>query len=936
MGADEDGDAAGDGATRIEGGAAADEPAGERVSLEALGALKVPLTDLIKVRLRRDGDGGKIGRYVVLRLLGEGGMGSVFAAYDGELDRKVAIKLLRADSISGPFDRSWLLGEAKAMARLSHPNVVQIYDVGEVDDHVFIAMEMVQGVTLRSWLKGARRRWEEVVRVFVEAGRGLEAVHNAELVHRDFKPHNVIVGDDGRVRVLDFGLAHFGASGAADPSLSVSSGSSRTIVGTPAYMAPEQLLGVDVDARSDIFAFCVALYEAAFGVRPFVGKDLRSIVAAITDGELQPPPAESRVPARARRAILRGLRAVPSERWGTMGELLAVLDQNPWRRRALALVVAATVAVVALGWSLQRQRALEAEREATRCGDGAPLVAAVYDVGRREAVAAAFAATRRPFAADASAAVQRRLDAYADELVAAYRGTCEEHRGGGLTDNLYERAQICLDADLLALGALTGVFAEADAKVVEDAVKALGSLPRIDACRDRAALALQVRPPDDPEVAAAARGLREALAGRHAALIAGKVAECVGDLAPLHDQIRALGYAPLVAEAASARGRCEELVGEFEAAERHFLEAMSEAIASDHAPVAAEAATRLIRVIGHRRGLLAEARRWGLLAAAMVRRRGDLPEEVARVESSLAGVDLLEGRPEEALGRYDRALAGFEAAFGRSHYETLAILNNRGAALHALGRHAELRANLEDAAARTRELLGAHHPSLSTILSNLGNSLLRDGDTAAAIAAQRDAIALQEELLGAEHVDLSTLLANLAEALSYAGEFDEAEATFERALRVREVALGDDHRSTADALLNLGNFYLVWREDPARGRPLLERALAIYRRHLPADHPRIGTTLALIGRADVLMGKRAAGLAGLEAALTIVRQGKGLAEDDAELRFFLAQALWERPKERARARVLAEAAATGYRAAGPLHARHLAEVEAWLAARPSI
>ena len=921
-------------ATRVEGVVAAtqaDAPAPE----PAPAPLQVPLTDLIKARLRREGEGGRIGRYVILRLLGEGGMGSVFAAYDGELDRKVAIKLLRADAASGPFDRTWLLGEAKAMARLSHPNVVQIYDVGEVDDHVFIAMEMVAGMTLRQWLKSKKRSWQEVARVFVEAGRGLQAVHAAGLVHRDFKPQNVLVGDDGRSRVLDFGLAHgsVDVGGMRDLSSSVSQ-ASGTIVGTPAYMAPEQLAGLEVDARSDVFAFCVALYEALYGVRPFGGDKLPSIVAAIQAGEVRPPPPESRVPARIRRAVFRGLKTVPAERWPSVAALLAVLEDHPGRRWALAGVgAAALLAVTALGWSLHRQRELEAESARMVCVGGDSRVAEAWGEGPRGALTSAFEATKMPFAADAASAAIRRLDDYSAELAASYRSICEEHRSGELTDSLYERAQSCLGADLLALQALAGVLTAADGKVVEEAVKALGSLPRIDACRDRAALVAQVLPPSDPRVASEVQRLREALAVPRAAMAAGKIRECAAAIGPLVDEARALGYTALIAEGTGLLGLCHELAGDYEAAEKSDFEALSEGLASGYDPLATDLAIRVVRVVGLRRGRFAEADLWARLARGLVRRRGERPEEVARLEATLAGLSLLQGRPEEALAGYDRALARFEAASGRANVETVTTLNNRGAALHALGRNDELRKNLEDAADRTRELLGPRHPTLGTILSNLGNIHLRAGSIDAAVAVQREAIALKEATLGGDHPELATLLMNLGEALCYAGDLEGAEGAFTRALAIREAAMGGEHPAVAEAVLNLGNFFLIWKKEPARARSHLERASALLRAQLPAEHPRIGTVTSLLGRADVLTGRRASGLARLEAALRSADRGAWLAEDGAEVRYFLADGLWEKPRERARARLLVEEALVGYRKAGPLHARHVAAVEAWMRER---
>jgi Protein kinase domain len=229
-------------------------------------------------------NGATVGRYVVLNRLGEGGMGVVYAARDPELDRKVALKLLRGDFsqiAQGSLHRR-LLQEAQAMARMAHPNVVTVYDVGTWRNRIFIAMEIVEGQTLGEWLAGGPRFWREIVAMFLPAGHGLAAAHASGLVHRDFKPASVFIGSDGRVRVGDFGLAATGATGPrttdADHGELAATADSQSAVGsmagTPYYMAPEELLGDPTDARSDQFSFCVALYAAITGLHPFAGDSI--------------------------------------------------------------------------------------------------------------------------------------------------------------------------------------------------------------------------------------------------------------------------------------------------------------------------------------------------------------------------------------------------------------------------------------------------------------------------------------------------------------------------------------------------------------------------------------------------------------------------------------------------------------------------------------
>ncbi len=318
----------------------------------------------------------QIDRYVIQGLLGAGGMGLVYLAHDPKLDRRIALKLVKPERAYGAdaeLLRQRILREAQAMARLSHPAVIQVYDAGEVGEQVFVAMELVEGGrTLADWLAEKRRGWREVLDRFLAAGRGLEAAHEAGIVHRDFKPHNVLVGNDGQVRVTDFGLARLGdkrveaapSAGARDRGASPSADgvpqnrgaqdtlspsraklSDTTIIesealtragsvmGTPGYMAPEQMTGDAVDARSDLFSFCVALHEALYGVRPFEGDSLQALHDAVVAQEIRFTSAP--VPEWVKRAVLSGLKADPQDRPASMKALLARLSRDPARAASL-------------------------------------------------------------------------------------------------------------------------------------------------------------------------------------------------------------------------------------------------------------------------------------------------------------------------------------------------------------------------------------------------------------------------------------------------------------------------------------------------------------------------------------------------------------------------------------------------------------------------
>jgi tRNA A-37 threonylcarbamoyl transferase component Bud32 len=280
--------------------------------------------------------GAQVSRYEVLETVGIGGMGVVYAARDPQLGRTIALKLLRSDR-TGERTEERLLREAQAMARISHPNVVAVHDAGAFEGQVFVAMELVDGKTLGHWLHARARSWQEIVRVFEQAGQGLAAAHDAGLVHRDFKPENVLVGANGRVRVTDFGIARPARLSAWErerltpitgPMGSVIDATlTRTgaFVGTPAYMAPEQFAGDAADARSDQFSFCVALYEALYCERPFVGDDLATLAVEVVRGRVRDAPQKSDVPQWLRGLLLRGLRTEPAERFPTTAALIAAL-----------------------------------------------------------------------------------------------------------------------------------------------------------------------------------------------------------------------------------------------------------------------------------------------------------------------------------------------------------------------------------------------------------------------------------------------------------------------------------------------------------------------------------------------------------------------------------------------------------------------------------
>ncbi|WP_224240486.1 protein kinase domain-containing protein [Hyalangium gracile] len=318
--------------------------------------------------------GAVLGRYVISRVLGVGGMGVVYAAEDPRLGRKVALKLLRSTLADAGERQARLLREAQAMASLSHPNVLPVFDLGTEGGQVFLAMELVEGPTLAGWLRDRQRPWRQVLGLFLEAGRGLAAAHRAGLVHRDFKPANVLVGADGRPRVTDFGLVRMEAAEEPAGMLALAAGAEPSLTragavpGTPAYMSPEQLAGRPVDARGDQFSFCVALYEALYGLRPFAAD-----APAEHRWTLRRPERGPRLPRAVKAALARGLALEPGERFASMDALLEALSRAPAPRgRWWALGLAVGLGLAGIGGWGWRERAV-----ATPIDDRVPLTLAV-------------------------------------------------------------------------------------------------------------------------------------------------------------------------------------------------------------------------------------------------------------------------------------------------------------------------------------------------------------------------------------------------------------------------------------------------------------------------------------------------------------------------------------------------------------------------------
>ncbi len=775
----------------------------------------------------------EIGRFRVVRALGQGAMGTVWLCRDDELARDVAVKLLRGRT-TDERAQARMVREARALARLSHPNVVVVHEVGTTARGVHVAMEHVPGTTLTRWLADAPRSPEEILAVFVQAGRGLAAAHRVQVVHRDFKPDNVLIDasvpGEVRARVVDFGLARtdelepneHDAPNGPDAALSLTH--TGALLGTPAYMAPEQLERGTADAKSDQFGFCVALFEALSGARPFTGDS----VAALLDAMHGPSPRLSTraVSPRCRAAIERGLAIDPGLRWPSMDALLAELVPAPRRSRAPLVAAAVVAAGLGTAWWLAG---------VDRCPEDPTLLEGAWDPATRARVEQAFTASPAPYASAVWQSTSARLDGYARDVLAQSRAACST--GRATEDARYaEAATACIDDARVELAGLAARLVEAEPIAIAGALHHAIALPDLGGCSDVRRLALAYPVPRDAArqaearaQLAAARDLQLRLAFGSAPAELGKhigeaiaAAERSAELA-LADEDRGLAAAAAIVHARLLIRR-----GEGGAADAVLRRASEHAIAIDDPVLRSQAMVVHTYVIGLDRDRADEAYLLGEQTRALLEADGRAELLLAQLDNNLGTVAARDRRDHtaEAEAHHRAALARFVAQLGDSHPDTLASRVNLAAALAQASRIddalAELHATLEPALA----VWGEDHPSTARLFGVLGNCELRAGRLGPAEAWMRRALEVQERAFGPADAEVASALYNLAMVLRRSGDAAGAIAALRRGLAIRERLAGPDSAELIAWLVALGESELE-NGAAAKAEPELRRALAL-------------------------------------------------------------------------------------------------------------
>ena len=839
---------------------------------------KDPAAETYKVAPRL-AEGDKVGRYVVLNKIGEGGMGVVYAAYDPELDRKVAIKLLMT-SLGGSLDaefaeqRTRLLREAQAMAKLRHPNVITVHDVGEFGEQVFVAMEFIGGGTLTDWLR-TPRPWRERLATFLAAGRGLAAAHKADLVHRDFKPDNVLIDHEGRAVVTDFGLAR-PAAGKTDafstvkvmestPVMSAQLTRTGALVGTPAYMAPEQLAGERSDALADQFAFCVTLYEGLYGHRPFEGRVLAELMANVSAGRVLPAPRDTDVPRRVRRAIARGLAVSPDERFDTMQALLDELSHDPsrtWKRWATILLPTSVLGVGLLAYQQT------GSREDKFCGDLDAHLRGIWDDERKASLEQAFIATGQSFAGATWGRTESALDDYVSGWMSAQKAACEQSSSGSVPPAVMALRMQCLESQRRQLGTLVGVLQNIDANGLERARDAVDMLGAPSLCDDVDALARREAALDTPEKQALREKLDDMNTRAFAFQRTGKLAESGETAEEALALARAEGETWSEAEALATLAENREFQGRLEDAEDLQHAAMTAAISSGNDAVMVRVAIGRVWAGLDPGYEMSEAARWYEHGRAALSRGGNKVAHHNQLENGMAAGYIAHEQYEQAEVHVRRALdvhadTNPEDAFGMdSTWGTLGQLysaqQQMDEAVDAFERSLEI----------TRKRYGPAHPFMANAFENLGAAFGRKKDYKAAQQHLGQALEIRRIAMGDSHPGNANTLLNLSNIDRHLGDFEAARAKLIEAHGVvRKWQPGSTNE--ADILNRLGTVQRVLGD--------LDAAEASHTAAVEVVSAKEGMSplgraryLQALGRTLVAAGKLSEGRATLEESLSLV------------------------------------------------------------------
>jgi eukaryotic-like serine/threonine-protein kinase len=832
--------------------------------------------------------GTTIGRYQLERALGAGAMGVVYQAFDPVVDRRIAVKLLDLQTFA---DADAVMREAQAMGRVNHAAVVGIYDAGITEAYVYVAMELVQGQTLRQRLAQPPMPARNCYSMFASIAEGLAAAHDAGVVHRDFKPENVLLDGQGVAKVTDFGLARVPA--AVIDGAKHSDNNITHAVGTPAYMAPEQLQGGSADARSDQYSFAVTLYEALKGQRPITATNMPALATA-----MQSPAIDwTDLSSGAKALLQRALALDPATRFFNMHDVARALRQLAAPRRwpwiIAAVTTSATIAAIVV--TLARPRATTTDP----CANADADVASAWTAGNAAALTKSYANISLPFAALASDTARHQLEAYAQTLSKGYTAACRAtHVQHTQSNELLDRRRQCLDRGTATLQATGNLLANADANIVAHTTEALEQLADVRICDDVATLSDEVPMPNQPAKRSAVSAIRRQLAEAENTLVTTKFADGVALAEIAANNAGATGYRPIEAEALWVLGNLQYFVTETKTAQSTLERAALVAVAGRSRIVEAKIRARLADIFAAAEQA-PQSQQQVDLGLALVESVTGSEAVKSRLISTQAAIMQKRGDTEGALKLLKQEVVSLPQT---NLNERSRMLQEIGNLLIKSNRIAEALPMLQQSADQVRQLYGSDHPAFASCLQSLADAY-QDSDPTKSISLMKQAHDVFAKLLPAQSAELAMVKSNLGGLMVEYDRVDEAMPYLQRANEIEKATLPDGDLSHAITLVSLGKAYFA-KGKFSEALAVTETAERSLSQGLQPNDQRVATAQAQHGAILRALHRYAQAIAVLESALAAHVAIATFPDELAAVQFELAQALWALSPKLHRARII--------------------------------